>query len=164
MLFFRKLFFASSPLHYFFSLSFRPKVVYPASYPPPPLDAYAGGVCRTIDKIMGAQTSPLEHFIVKRKFMGPQWVRIKNPNLEGTAASWCKIEVRYMYTGREANTTRRFQALERCKAYKDKNYTKVVKHNTAFLLLYSHFFSPLDSFLSLLKRTRVLCAGQPRRP
>jgi DNA polymerase alpha subunit A len=67
--------------------------VYPASYPPPPLDAYAGGAGRAIHKVMGAQTQPLEHFLVKRKLMGPQWVRLKSPKLDGTAASWCKIEV-----------------------------------------------------------------------
>ena len=48
---------------------------------------------RAIHKVMGAQTQPLEHFLVKRKLMGPQWVRLKSPKLDGTAASWCKIEV-----------------------------------------------------------------------
>ena len=69
------------------------KVVYPAVYPAPPLEGYAGGVGSTFSHILGAQTAPLEHFLVKRKLMGPQWVRIKAPKLEGTSASWCKLEV-----------------------------------------------------------------------
>jgi hypothetical protein len=71
------------------------KVVYPAVHPPPPLDGYACGTGKVISKIMGAQTTPLEHFMIKRKLMGPGWIRIKKPVVEGTNASWCKVSCSY---------------------------------------------------------------------
>lgn len=116
-------------------------MVYPASYPPPPLDAYAGGVGKTIAKLMGGQTSPLEHFIVKRKLMGPQWVRIKNPNLEGTAASWCKIEARYHYITLHARNQLRNEkkefVLTRSVPHSKENKERVTvtKNTNSFTLL-----------------------------
>jgi hypothetical protein len=51
-------------------------VVYSAAHKAPDDElTYEGG--RTWDKILGAHTAPLEHFLLKRKLMGPAWIRIK---------------------------------------------------------------------------------------
>lgn len=54
------------------------KVVYSAKHRAPPIEDIADGG-KTFQRIMGAHTPPLEHFLLKRKLMGPSWIRIKNP-------------------------------------------------------------------------------------
>ena len=67
------------------------KVVYKAAYPVP-----AEEICEqggdTFSKILGAGASTRENFIVKRKLMGPCWVRIKKPSSTKAPLSWCKLE------------------------------------------------------------------------
>lgn len=69
------------------------KVVYDAKYPVPNED-----ICRNggeyVQKILNAKATVLETFILKRKLMGPCWLRIKDPqpNKRGQA-SWCALEV-----------------------------------------------------------------------
>jgi DNA polymerase alpha subunit A len=69
------------------------KVVYDAKYPSPSED-----VCRAggeyIHKIMNGNASILETFILKRKLMGPCWLRIKTPHASARGVmSWCALEV-----------------------------------------------------------------------
>ena len=45
------------------------------------------------EKILGAGASIMENFIIKRKLMGPCWIRIKNPVAIGAPATWCKFEL-----------------------------------------------------------------------
>ena len=68
------------------------KVIYDAKYPVPPSEVCAAGG-QYIDKILGAGASTLENFIVKRKLMGPCWIRIKNPAACGAPLTWCKFEL-----------------------------------------------------------------------
>ena len=68
------------------------KVIYDAKYPVPPSEVCAAGG-QYIQKILGAGASTLENFIVKRKLMGPCWIRIKNPAAGGSPLSWCKFEL-----------------------------------------------------------------------
>jgi DNA polymerase alpha subunit A len=69
------------------------KVVYDAKYPVPPEE-----VCRDggeyIHKILNAKAQVLETFILKRKLMGPCWIRIRDPqpNKRGLV-SWCATEL-----------------------------------------------------------------------
>jgi DNA polymerase alpha subunit A len=67
------------------------KVVYDAKYPVPERNVcVAGG--KTFEKILGAGASNLENFLIKRRLMGPGWVRIYNPKTAMGSASWCKWE------------------------------------------------------------------------
>eukprot|EP00985_Skeletonema_marinoi_P027904 scaffold23518_cov225-Skeletonema_marinoi.AAC.19 len=67
------------------------KVVYDAKYPVPDRHVcVAGG--KTFEKILGAGASNLENFLIKRRLMGPGWVRIYNPKTPMGNASWCKWE------------------------------------------------------------------------
>ena len=50
-----------------------------------------GGRC--IEKILGAGSTPLEQFLIKRKLMGPCWVRIDAPVQRDSKVSWCVLEV-----------------------------------------------------------------------
>jgi DNA polymerase alpha subunit A len=68
------------------------KVIYDAKYPAPPSEVCAAGG-QYIDKILGAGASTLENFIVKRKLMGPCWIRIKNPAACGAPLTWCTFEL-----------------------------------------------------------------------
>jgi hypothetical protein len=69
------------------------KVVYDAKYPAPSEDiCMMGGT--SYSKILGAGASLIENFIIKRKLMGPCWVRIQQPQPVGGALSWCKLEFR----------------------------------------------------------------------
>ena len=38
----------------------------------------------TFSHIFGANTGPLEHFLVKRDIMGPCWLKIENAKLSGS--------------------------------------------------------------------------------
>ena len=67
------------------------KVVYDAKYPVPDRNVcVAGG--KTFEKILGSGASNLENFLIKRRLMGPGWVRIYNPKTAMGSASWCKWE------------------------------------------------------------------------
>jgi DNA polymerase Pol2 len=69
------------------------KVVYDAKFPAPPEDiCMSGGT--SYSKILGAGASLIENFIIKRKLMGPCWVRIQQPQAVTGALSWCKLECR----------------------------------------------------------------------
>ncbi|GAA5813555.1 hypothetical protein MFLAVUS_007037 [Mucor flavus] len=48
---------------------------------------------RTFSHVFGANTGPLEHFLVKRDIMGPCWLDITNAKLSSTSETWCKIEI-----------------------------------------------------------------------
>ncbi|KAF9175853.1 DNA polymerase alpha catalytic subunit [Mortierella sp. AD011] len=64
------------------------KVVYKYSSPSLPADLKG----ETFSHVFGANTSALEHFIIKRNLMGPSWLEIKNAKLNNTKVSWCKSE------------------------------------------------------------------------
>jgi DNA polymerase Pol2 len=68
------------------------KVVYDAKYPNPSEEICENGG-KYFQRILGAGASLLETFIVKRKLMGPCWIRIKNPEANGAPVSWCKLEL-----------------------------------------------------------------------
>ena len=67
------------------------KVVYSSKYPVPEQE-----LCQTggehFAKILGAGASITENFIVKRKLMGPCWLRIRKPAASKAPLSWCKVE------------------------------------------------------------------------
>ncbi|EGB05577.1 hypothetical protein AURANDRAFT_30667 [Aureococcus anophagefferens] len=68
------------------------KVKYLSKFRPPPR-----GLCdrggRVIEKILGAGATPLELFLVKRKLMGPCWIRVDKPKAHSPKVSWCAVEV-----------------------------------------------------------------------
>jgi DNA polymerase Pol2 len=69
------------------------KVVYDAKYPAPAEDVCRNG-SEHIHKILNARASVLESFILKRKMMGPCWIRIKDPQPNGRGVvSWCGFEL-----------------------------------------------------------------------
>ena len=69
------------------------KVVYDAKYPSPSEEVcFSGG--EHIHKILNGRASILETFILKRKLMGPCWLRLKAPQPSSRGAmSWCALEV-----------------------------------------------------------------------
>ena len=90
--------FASRPVtrKYAFELANIPaesqylKVVYPFSEPEIS-DKVTG---KTFSHVFGTNTKALELFIMKRRLMGPCWVKIQNPLLSATSVvSWCKLEL-----------------------------------------------------------------------
>ncbi|KAJ8610436.1 hypothetical protein CTAYLR_008217 [Chrysophaeum taylorii] len=68
------------------------KVKYGADLKPPPKAACERGG-RTFERILGAGTSALELFLLKRKLMGPCWLRVANPRPNATRISHCLLEV-----------------------------------------------------------------------
>ena len=72
------------------------KVVYDGKYDVPEWDVCLGQTKKTkkIHKIFGGGASVLENFILKRKLMGPCWVRLYNAQSSSTLSSWCKLEVK----------------------------------------------------------------------
>jgi DNA polymerase alpha subunit A len=68
------------------------KIVYSAKHGLP-----SASVCNkggeTFEKIFGYSCSPLELFLLKRKILGPCWLKIKNPRLNPEVVSWCRLEV-----------------------------------------------------------------------
>ena len=54
------------------------KVKYSAKYGAPTSRQCTDGTTH-IERVFGASSSPLEYFLLKRKLMGPSWIRIKNP-------------------------------------------------------------------------------------
>eukprot|EP01036_Dinobryon_divergens_P035626 gene35626-46208_t len=67
------------------------KVVYSAKHGVPSQAQRQGG--KTYEKIFGASSSCIELFLLKRKLMGPCWIRVKNPKCSAEVTSWCRIEV-----------------------------------------------------------------------
>ncbi|KAF9302281.1 DNA-directed DNA polymerase alpha catalytic subunit pol1 [Mortierella antarctica] len=65
------------------------KVVYPYSSPSLPTDLNG----ETFSHVFGANTSALEHFIIKRNLMGPCWLEITGAHVNTTKISWCKTEL-----------------------------------------------------------------------
>ena len=68
------------------------KVKYSAKNRAPPVSLCKRGG-RAIEKILGAGSTPLEQFLIKRKLMGPCWVRIDAPVQRDSKVSWCVLEV-----------------------------------------------------------------------
>lgn len=48
---------------------------------------------KTFSHVFGTSTSPLELLLLKRKMMGPGWLRLKPSSWNRTGVSWCKMEV-----------------------------------------------------------------------
>mmetsp|Transcript_9013 Transcript_9013/g.19030 ORF Transcript_9013/g.19030 Transcript_9013/m.19030 type:complete len:1210 (+) Transcript_9013:3-3632(+) len=68
------------------------KVVYDGKYPVPDRNVCVNGG-KTFEKILGAGASNLENFLIKRRLMGPGWVRLYDPTpMSGGSVSWCKWE------------------------------------------------------------------------
>lgn len=69
------------------------KVVYDAKYPSPEEDICMNGG-EYFHKILNAKAPVLETFILKRKLMGPCWIRLSNPQPHKRGVvSWCPLEV-----------------------------------------------------------------------
>ncbi|WRT65216.1 uncharacterized protein IL334_002159 [Kwoniella shivajii] len=64
------------------------KVAYGFDQPEIPM----GTTGQTFSHVFGTNTTPFELLVVKRKIMGPCWLKIENPTLSTKSASWCKIE------------------------------------------------------------------------
>lgn len=67
------------------------KVVYSAKHPAPSIKQCSGG--QSYENIFGYSSSALELFMLKRKLMGPCWIKVKNPRVNGESTSWCKVEL-----------------------------------------------------------------------
>ncbi len=67
------------------------KVVYDAKYPKPEEDECINGG-DTYGKILNAGATTLETFILKRKLLGPCWIRLYDPTPVNAPSSWCKVE------------------------------------------------------------------------
>ena len=65
------------------------KLVYSAEHPALPADASG----TYFSKIFGAQTSSLELLLLKRRVMGPCWLKLDAPAPALSNTSWCKFEV-----------------------------------------------------------------------
>ncbi len=65
------------------------KVVYGFDQP----ELTADSVGETFSMIFGTKTSSLEHLLLKRKIMGPCWLKIATPEFTTRTISWCKLEV-----------------------------------------------------------------------
>ncbi|KAJ3221314.1 DNA-directed DNA polymerase alpha catalytic subunit pol1 [Clydaea vesicula] len=64
------------------------KVVYKFDQPPLPMDLSG----TTFSHCFGTNTGALELLIKKRKLMGPQWIEITEPLVNGNNISWAKFE------------------------------------------------------------------------
>eukprot|EP00835_Amoeboradix_gromovi_P004687 NODE_381_length_9671_cov_0.208838.p1 type:complete len:1268 gc:universal NODE_381_length_9671_cov_0.208838:3521-7324(+) len=64
------------------------KVMYSYEASELPSDAHG----KSFSKIFGTKTSSLEHFLIKRKLMGPGWIKIRNYILSDVPYSWCDVE------------------------------------------------------------------------
>ena len=67
------------------------KVVYNAKYPKPDEEVCINGG-ENFSKILNAGAPTLETFILKRKLMGPCWIRVYDPTPTSNPTSWCKVE------------------------------------------------------------------------
>ena len=68
------------------------KVVYSAKYGVPSTNTSNGVNLKAIEQIFGVTTTALELFLMKRKLMGPCWIKVRNPKRVTDAVSWCKGE------------------------------------------------------------------------
>ena len=68
------------------------KVVYDAKYPAPDEDICFRGK-EYVAKILNGKASTLETFLLKRKLMGPCWLRIQDPKPSERNVSWCALEL-----------------------------------------------------------------------
>ncbi len=68
------------------------KVVYDAKYPAPDEEVCFNGR-KNVAKILNGKASTLETFLLKRKLMGPCWLRIQNPDPSERNVSWCALEL-----------------------------------------------------------------------
>lgn len=68
------------------------KVVYSAKYGVPYTNQCNGVNLQCIQHIFGVSSTVLDLFLMKRKLMGPCWIKIKSPKLHSDPVSWCKIE------------------------------------------------------------------------
>ena len=69
------------------------KVVYDAKYPAPEEEVCSRGG-EFFQKILNSKAPVLETFILKRKLMGPCWIRISDPQPHKRGVvSWCPLEV-----------------------------------------------------------------------
>ena len=68
------------------------KVKYSAKFGTPTARQCSDGTAH-IERVFGASSTPLEFFLLKRKLMGPSWIRIKHPRPITSSFSWCKIEL-----------------------------------------------------------------------
>ena len=68
------------------------KVVYDAKYPSPDEQICRDGT-KHVAKIMNGNASTLETFLLKRKLMGPCWLRVNDPSATSTHVSWCAVEL-----------------------------------------------------------------------
>ena len=68
------------------------KVVYDAKYPSPDEDTCTHGG-EFVHKILNGRATVLETFILKRKLMGPCWLRIQDPQPSQRSVSWCSLEL-----------------------------------------------------------------------
>jgi DNA polymerase alpha subunit A len=68
------------------------KIVYDGRLPLPS-EEIAESEGRTYQRMFGGNTPLLEWFILKRKLMGPCWLKIKGVRPVNTPVSWCKLEL-----------------------------------------------------------------------
>ena len=68
------------------------KVVYDSKYPSPDEDICFKGR-EHVAKILNGKASTLETFLLKRKLMGPCWLRIEKPKPSERNVSWCAVEL-----------------------------------------------------------------------
>ena len=67
------------------------KFKYSAEHGFPPSDKCDSGG-RYYERIFGGRTPPLESFLIKRKLMGPAWLRIREPQKCAGSVTHCKFE------------------------------------------------------------------------
>ncbi|KAG7093423.1 hypothetical protein E1B28_007104 [Marasmius oreades] len=64
------------------------KIAYPFSEPQLPNTIQSPNIA----KVFGTNTSAFELLVLKRKIMGPCWIKIKEPEVNFKGVSWCKFE------------------------------------------------------------------------
>ncbi|KAI0032658.1 DNA polymerase alpha catalytic subunit, partial [Vararia minispora EC-137] len=65
------------------------KAVYSFNEPVIPMNVSSPNFSR----VFGTNTSAFELLVLKRKIMGPCWIKIKRPHVEHKGVSWCQLEV-----------------------------------------------------------------------
>jgi DNA polymerase alpha subunit A len=65
------------------------KLVYSAELPALPFDVSG----TYFSKVFGSQTSCLERLLLKRKLMGPCWLKLTGVTAANSSASWCKFDL-----------------------------------------------------------------------
>jgi DNA polymerase alpha subunit A len=69
------------------------KVKYNAKYPALRMEKCSGSHLKHIDRIFGSGQTVTELFLLKRRLMGPCWLRIRAPSALPSSPSFCAIEV-----------------------------------------------------------------------